>query len=283
MTTIPSNVRTKVQHHRPMPFADLRWPASAIWRPGEPDIRTIGLADLKDAVARGIDDFRAMPSHALYLVILYPLIGLALSWMLLGANLLPLVYPMIMGFALIGPVAAIGLYELSRRREAGLETSAWHALDVLRSPSIGAILRMGLVLLALFYTWMITARAIYTQYFGDAVPAGFSAFVNEVLTTPAGWKLMLVGNAVGLLFALLAFVISVVSIPMLVDRDVGAAVAIRASIRSVVENLLTMALWGLFVTILLLAASLPLFVGLAVALPVLGHATWHLYRRLVAE
>ena len=266
---------------RPLPGVDLRWPASAIWRPGEPEIQIIGISDLKDALAKGVDDFMAMPSHAIFITIIYPLIGLLLFGLALGSNFLPLVYPMVAGFTLIGPVAAVGLYELSRRREQGQEVWAWNAFDILRSPSIGSILRLGLVLVALFFVWLVVARSIYAQYFGGVVFSTAADFVHDVFTTPAGTKLILVGNGVGLLFAVVALTISVVSFPMLADRNAGTAIAIRASIRSVIENPVTMAVWGLIVFSALLIGSLPFFVGLAVVLPVLGHATWHLYRKVV--
>jgi uncharacterized membrane protein len=262
---------------------DLRWPASAIWRPGEPTVSRIGLADLRDAVAKGIDDFKAIPSHAIFLIIVYPIVGLILFRLTFGYDVLPLIFPLIAGFALIGPVASLGLYELSRRREKGLDASAWHAFDVLRSPSIGAIARLGLLLLVIFITWLVVAQAMYVGIFGKWVPASLEEFAHRVLTTPAGWQLIIVGNVCGFLFAVLVLVISVVSFPMLVDRNVGAATAVRTSVRAVLANPMTMAMWGLFVAAALVIGSLPFLFGLAVVLPILGHWTWHLYRKVVAS
>jgi uncharacterized membrane protein len=261
---------------------DLRWPASAIWRPGEPTVSRIGLADLRDAVAKGIDDFKAIPSHAIFLIIIYPIVGLILFRLTFGYDMLPLIFPLIAGFALIGPVASLGLYELSRRREKGLDASAWHALDVLRSPSIGAIARLGLLLLVIFFTWLVVAQAMYVGIFGNWVPASLEEFAHRVLATPAGWHLIIVGNGSGFLFAVLVLVISVVSFPMLVDRNVGAATAVRTSVRAVLANPMTMAMWGLFVAAALVIGSLPLLFGLAIVLPILGHSTWHLYRKVVS-
>ena len=261
---------------------DLRWPASAIWRPGEPTVSRIGLADLRDAVAKGIDDFKAIPSHAIFLIIIYPIVGLILFRLTFGYDRLPLIFPLIAGFALIGPVASLGLYELSRRREKGLDASAWHAFDVLRSPSIGAIARLGLLLLVIFFTWLVVAQAMYVGIFGNWVPASIEEFAHRVLTTPAGWQLIIVGNVCGFLFAVLVLVISVVSFPMLVDRNVGAATAVRTSVRAVLANPMTMAMWGLFVAAALVIGSLPLLFGLAIVLPILGHSTWHLYRKVVS-
>jgi uncharacterized membrane protein len=249
--------------------------------PAHPSIRRIGFADLKDALAKGVDDFMAMPTHAMFLCMIYPIIGLVLARLAFGYSILPLLYPLVSGFVLVGPLAALGLYELSRRREAGLPGAAMHAFDVLRSSSIGAIVVLGLLLLLIVGVWLAIANAIYVADFGYAPPASFASFIHEVLTTPAGWNLIVVGNAVGFCFAVIVLTISVVSFPMLLDRDVGAAVALLTSIRAVAENPLVMAAWGLIVAVLLTLGSLPFFLGLTVVLPVLGHATWHLYRKVV--
>ena len=246
-----------------------------------PQIRKIGVADLKYALTRGLDDFLAMPSHAVFLCLIYPIIGLALARMAMGSNVLPLLFPIAAGFALVGPFAALGLYEMSRRREAGLDVAWKHALDVFRSPSIGAIAVLGLMLVAIFLVWVAVAQAIYVAYFGYTPAAAMGDFFHEVLTTPAGWGLIVVGNGVGFLFAVLALTLTVVSFPLLLDRDVGVATAILTSVRAVLANPVPMAMWGFIVAALLAIGSLPVLLGLTVVLPVLGHATWHLYRKAV--
>jgi uncharacterized membrane protein len=248
---------------------------------GHLSIRRIDPADLMDVLAKGWADFSAMPSHAVFLCLVYPIIGIALAGLTLGYALLPLLYPLAAGFALIGPFAAIGLYELSRRREHGVEVSARDALDVVHSPSIGAIVALGILLMLLFLIWVATAHAIYVAHFGYAAPTSIVQFLHEVFATPAGWSLIFIGNGVGFVFAVVALVISAVSFPLLLDRDVGAAVALTTSVRAVLTNPVTMALWGLIVAAALFVGSLPVFLGLPVVLPVLGHATWHLYRKLV--
>ncbi|MEA2978535.1 MAG: hypothetical protein QOF09_358 [Alphaproteobacteria bacterium] len=246
-----------------------------------PSIRTITLSDLREALAKGWDDFSAMPSHAIFLCLIYPLVGIFLIGLAFGYSVLPLLFPLAAGFALIGPVAAVGLYELSRRREAGLDSHWTHAFDVLRSSSLPAIVALGLILMGIFLAWLGSAQALYQSLFGYLPPTSYTQFIRDVLTTPAGWSLIFWGNLIGFGFAVWALVISVVSFPMLVDRDVGAAAAITTSARAVMANPVTMAAWGFIVAALLLIGSLPAFIGLAVVMPVLGHATWHLYRKVV--
>ena len=246
-----------------------------------PVIRTIGLSDLHRALQLGWEDFKAVPSHAIILCVIYPVLGLVLARTVLGYSVLPLLFPLAAGFALLGPFAALGLYELSRRRESGAQATAWNALEVLRSPSFGAMLGLGVLLLALFVTWVATAQAIYVAAFGYEGATGIRDFVTHVVTTSEGWWLIFVGCGVGFLFALVALCISVVSFPLMLDRHAGAGDAMVTSLRAVARNPVPMAIWGLIVAVLLVAGSLPFFLGLAVVIPLLGHATWHLYRKLI--
>ncbi len=246
-----------------------------------PKVRKIGTADLKDALSKGLDDFKAMPSHVVFLSIIYPVLGLVFARVASGYELLPLLFPLIAGFALIGPVAAVGLYELSRRREQGLETSWKSAFGVLQSRSIGAIAGLGVILMIIFLLWLAAAHAIYVLTMGSAAPVSISEFLREILTTARGWALIVIGNGVGFLFALLVLTISVVSFPLLLDRNIGVVTAVLTSVRAVLESPKTMALWGLIVAGALVVGSMPFFVGLAVVMPVLGHSTWHLYRKVV--
>lgn len=248
--------------------------------PLHPAVRKIGPADLREALRRGLEDFRAKPSHVIFLCIIYPLVALVLSQVILGHRLLPILFPLAAGFALVGPVAAVGLYEISRRREAGLGLSWWDALEVVRPPRVWSIFSLGLVLAALFVAWQTAAVAIYRATLG-AFPESIGQFVELLFTTAEGWTLIVAGNVVGLLFAVVALAVGVVSFPMLVDRPVEPVVALWTSVRAVLHNPVTMLLWGLIVAVALALATLPLFIGLAVVMPILGHATWHLYRRSV--
>ncbi|MCC6470465.1 MAG: DUF2189 domain-containing protein [Alphaproteobacteria bacterium] len=246
-------------------------------------IRRITAADLRDALRKGFDDFGACRSDVLFLCIIYPVAGLLLARLAFGYDMVPLLFPLASGFALIGPLAGLGLYEMSRRREQGVHSSLPDAFSVVRSPSFGAIAALGLLLLAIFVVWLGVAQAIYDATLGPKPPESIAAFVHAVLTTQAGWTMIGLGMGVGFLFALLALTISVVSFPLLLDRVVPLRAAIGTSVRAVIANPGPMALWGLIVACGLAIGSIPALLGLIVVMPVLGHATWHLYRRVVAR
>ncbi len=246
-------------------------------------IREIGTADLRDALARGLSDFMEQPTHLIFLCAIYPVVGLFVARLVAGYEVLPLLFPLVAGFSLIGPLAATGLYELSRRRELGLDLAWWHVFDVIHSPSRPAIVALGVAMAAIFVVWLIAAQTIFTLMFGNWVPASIGEFSRQVFATSSGWALIVVGCGVGFVFAVAVMTISVVSLPMLLDRDVGAMRAVQTSVRAVRANPRTMMIWGLIVVGTLLIGSLPLFVGLAIVLPVLGHSTWHLYRKVVVR
>lgn len=246
-----------------------------------PQIRSLGYDDLLEALVLGFQDFMALRSDVMFIVLFYPLIGAALAWFAVNADLLPYLFPLAAGFALIGPVAATGLYELSRRREAG-ETPGWgDALTPLRSPSFAPILGLGLYLLGIFLAWMITAGVIFQVTLGSA-PASEAGFLAQVFTTDAGWAMIALGIPVGAIFAAVVLSISIVSFPLLVERNVGLPAAVVTSWRVTRANPGPVLTWGAIVAGLLALGSAPLFLGLIVIMPVLGHATWHLYRRAVA-
>jgi uncharacterized membrane protein len=247
-----------------------------------PIVRHITVHDVTTALREGFGDFMDRPSHYLFLGLIYPIVGIILGFWTSGANALPLLYPLATGFALLGPLFGIGLYEISRREEKGQDTSWVHAFEVLRSPAIPSIIGVGIGLFALFYAWLATAETLYQSFLGLAAPASLGEFAYELFNTPEGQTLILWGNAIGLLFALVTLFTTVIAFPLLLDRDVGAAVAVTTSVRAVATNLGPMLLWGLIVALLLVVGSIPLFIGLAVVIPVLGHATWRLYRKVIA-
>ena len=246
-----------------------------------PDVRRITFADLRDALAKGFGDFTAFRDDALFICLIYPAAGLALALAMSNAGLLPLIFPLFAGFALIGPFAAVWLYEMSRRRERG-ETVSWiEGFKVFGTSSAAAIFKLGLLLIAIFGLWLATAMEIYRRTIGPEMPASAGSFIHDVLATPAGWALIGVGVGTGLIFALVVLSISAVSFPLLLDRHVSVSTAIATSVRAMRVNPAPMLAWGLIVATGVLVAMIPVLIGLVVALPVLGHATWHLYRKVV--
>jgi len=250
---------------------------------GQPEIRNINFEDIKDALRLGVADFTAKPSHIFFLCLFYPIIGLFLSRLIFGYEVLPWLFPVVAGFTLVGPIAAIGLYELSRRREQGLDISLWNVFDVMKSPSIRGIAILSIVIAAIFVAWLFIAQLVYSVTFDGAVPTSFTGFISDVFTTSQGWTLIVVGGGIGAVIAIMVLAISVVSLPMLLDKNVSASQAVQTSVRNASVNPVMMSTWGLIVVGLLILGSIPFFIGLAVVLPVLGHATWHLYRKVVVS
>jgi len=248
-----------------------------------PVIRKIEIKDIREALEEGLNDFWAMPSHAAFLGLVYPLCGMVLAYAPSYQNALQLLFPLASGFALVGPFAAVGLYEMSRRRELGLEISWKYAFNVLRSPSIPSIAALGALLLTIFAAWILSSQWLYTALYGPTPPAVFVDFLQQVASTERGWLLVSAGCFIGFCFAAVTLAVSVVSFPLLLDRDAGALTAVATSIKTVLKNPVPMALWGLIVAAALLIGSLPFFIGLTLVVPVLAHATWHLYRKVIVR
>jgi uncharacterized membrane protein len=255
-------------------------------------VRRITSEDVKRSLSDGWNDFMEMRGDILFLAILYPLIGIAAAVATVGSPLLPLFLPIAAGVGLLGPVAAVGFYEMARRRESGLHSNWAHFLDVRKRPSFDEIAAVSGLLFAIFGLWLLAAAGLYILLWGVWNPPWLSSyvwydphslgeFVTRLFTTARGWALILIGGAIGVVFATLVLAVSVVSMPMLVDCDVGAAKAVRTSIRATRDNAGPMLRWGVIVAALLVAGSIPLFIGLAVVLPWLGYSTWHLYTRLI--
>ena len=239
------------------------------------------MADLTDALTKGIDDFKAMPTHLVHFCWIYPVVILVGAKSYAGSDVLPLAFPLLTGYTLIGPIVATGMYELSRRRETGRDISRMHAFEVVRSPSIRSIAILSILLMLIYFIWLFTARGLYNLYFGGYEPESIMGFIDQIFTTGAGWGLIVVGCTIGFIFAAVVFTMSVMSFPLLLDRDVGLMTAVGTSVRAVVRNPITMFIWGVIIAVTLGVASIPFFVGIAIVMPVLGHATWHLYRKTV--
>lgn len=243
-------------------------------------VATIGMSDIRAALGAGFEDFLACRTDVIFLCVFYPVFGLVLGYVVLGHGLLALLFPLASGFALVGPVAGLGLYAMSRARERG-GTMRWgDAFGVLAAPGFGRIALLSLAMVAELLVWLWAAFAVYVLTLGPKPPISMGLFLRDVIATPAGHAMAAIGVLLGLGFAVLALLLFL-AFPLLLDRDVGLAVAIRGSVRAVMANKRTMAVWGLIVAGALVVGSIPAFLGLVVVLPVLGHATWHLYRRVM--
>jgi len=247
-----------------------------------PMVQTLTMQDLRACLKAGYQDFLDTRADAIFIVLIYPIAGLLMFGIGLNRNMVPLLAPLIAGFALVGPVAAVGLYEISRKREQGGEVHWLDAFGVFRSPSFGAILALGFYLVMLLLIWLMVAQSLYTQTLGPEAPTSFTAFAADVFTTGAGWAMIVIGTLIGFLFALVALAISVVSFPLLLDKKVGLPVAVVTSVRVLRHNPGVILAWGFIVAAMLVIGAIPMLLGLIVVMPVLGHATWHLYRRAVA-
>jgi uncharacterized membrane protein len=246
-----------------------------------PQTRHLTTQDLRAALAKGWADVQAFRSDVIFVCLLYPIIGGLLVALAVSGAYIQLLFPILTGFALTGPVAAIGLFEMSRRREKGMPTS-WLALfDVIRSPKFGGILVLSLFHLVVFMVWIMLANLLFNMTLGPEVPDSITALMREVVTTPAGWLLAIVGTFAGFCLAVAVLAISVVSFPLLLDRDVSLAVAVTTSVQVARENPVVIATWGLIVAGTLALGAIPALLGLVLVLPLLGHATWHLYRAAV--
>ena len=251
-------------------------------RSNEIGIRTIGLNDLWQSLKQGYDDFNATPRVGMFLTVLfYLLFALLLTLWLVRGNLLHLAFPIVAGFTLIGPVVSVGLFEMSRRRERGLDVSWGSTFDFVHSASFAPILALSVVMMLLYVAWLFMAQFLYFGLFGGDSPVSASDFVTQLVTTRRGAALIWYGVLLGFMFSFTALAISAVAFPLLLDRPASAATAVAVSIRAVASNLMVMAVWGVIVVLLLAAGAIVFLIGLAAVLPILGHATWHLYRKVV--
>jgi uncharacterized membrane protein len=249
--------------------------------PPAPRVRHIVEADLTWALAEGWSDFKAKRGDLIVLALIYPIVGLLAASAAFDERILPLFFPLVAGMSILGPAVASGFYELARRREAGLDSNWLHFVDPLKGRSRFPLAVLTGVLAVLFVAWVFAAALIYLATVAAETPVGVSGFVHALFATPRGWALIIVGNLVGFVFAAVTVTLSLVSFPLVVDKSLGAGAALATSIRAVRANPALAASWGLRVAALLVLGSIPLFIGLAIVLPVLGYATWHLYTRLI--
>lgn len=251
---------------------------------GQPQPAPIAIAsdltvsDLLAALSAGWRDFLAQPKFGLFFASIFAVAGIVLSYLMIAKGETTWLIPVVSGFPLIAPFTAVGLYEVSRRREAGLQLYWGAILGAVGGRGDGQILSMGVIMFVAFGFWMIVAHAVFAIFLAEA---GLGSNPLALFTIPAGVAMLVVGSIVGGIMALVFYMTTVVSLPMLVDRDVDFITAIIASLRAFRRNRLVLLVWAAVIAGLLFLAMLPVFAGLLVALPVLGHATWHLYRRTI--
>ena len=244
-------------------------------------INHLDMKDVRAALADGIADFRRYPVFGLFFGGIYALGGLFIVVVLSLYHLPWMIIPVAIGFPLIGPFVAVGLYEISRRHERG-EPISWRGIltEVFRQRE-RQLSWMAFVVLFVFWIWIYQVRLLLALFLGFKIPASLAAFATIVTTTPEGMLFLLVGTIVGGVIATVLFSLTVISMPLLLDQEIDFVTAMLTSIRTVTENPTPMLTFGLIVAATAVISMLPLFAGLFVALPVLGHATWHLYRRAI--
>jgi len=246
----------------------------------DPVVRPITFGDVAEAMIEGLRDFQAAPLLGMALGALYCVAGIAVVLSVTTLGMSYLAYPLVAGFALIGPFVAIGFYEISRKREAGERPGLGDVLRTMTSRS--EIGWMAFVTLFVFIMWMYQVRFLMALFFGlNASFVSLTQFIAVVLTTNEGLLFLLVGNIIGAFLAAVMFSLTVVSFPLLLDRDVDCVTAMVTSVRAVVKSPAPLLGWAAVIVVLLVISALPFFLGLIVVLPVLGHATWHLYRRII--
>lgn len=246
-----------------------------------PVVNKIGLEDISIALRKGVQDFVALRTDVMFIVMIYPLIGALMALAAFNSSFAPYLFPFASGFALLGPLAAIALYEMSRRREMGRQATWAHGLHVIRSPRIGPIVVLGMYLVMIFTAWMVSAHVILRETVGPVTGMGFMTFMELVFSSEAGAALIMIGVPVGAMFAALVLVVGNVAFPLMLDRNIGVPKAVATSIKVARKNPVTIGAWGFVIAVMLVLGSIPMFLGLIVVMPVLGHASWHLYRRAV--
>jgi len=246
----------------------------------DPIVRKIEVSDIFEALAQGLRDFQKAPTVGLILGAICAAVGAGVVWLLYAAEMAYFAYPLAAGFAIICPFLAAGIYEVSRRLETGEEISFGSVWS--RVIGRSEIRWMGFVTVFIYVMWMYQIRFLLAVFLGyTSISASFTEFLEVVFTTTEGWTFLLVGNLVGMILSAILFTVSVVSFPIVLDRDTDFVTAMITSIRSVGENPFPMLVWGAIIVALLVVSALPAFLGLLIVMPILGHATWHVYRKVV--
>ena len=249
--------------------------------PAMPAVAEVGFADIRESLMLGLADFSDAPRFGLFFGVIFAAIGMVIVLALTRWDMAWMIYPFAIGFPLIGPFAAAGLYEVSRRREIGMPLGWNEILSAVWAQRRREFSWMAFTMLFFFWIWMYRVRLLIALFLGRMSFSTLERFIDVVLMTPQGWLFLAVGHIVGAALALILFSITVISMPLLMDREYDFITAMITSVKVVLASPAAMLGWGIVVTLAVIAACIPFFLGLLVVLPVLGHATWHLYRRAV--
>ncbi len=246
-----------------------------------PAVNALTFDDLKTCLSSGISDFRKATVFGIFFGGVFALGGIFIIQSLLVWKKIWMIYPVIISFPLIGPFAAVGLYEVSRRLQSG-QPLAWNEiLSVVWNQASRELRWMAFVMLFVFWVWMYQVRLLIALILGQMSFSTWSEFFEIVAFTPQGWTFVIIGHVVGAFLALFLFSITVVSFPILLERDIDFITAMITSVSTVFKSPVVMLSWGVFVTLAVMASFIPAFLGLLVVLPVLGHTTWHIYKKAV--
>ncbi len=250
--------------------------------PGIPDVNTMSFATLGECLRLGVSDFGRAPLFGLFFGGIFAFGGIFIVQMLYSTEKGWMIYPMMVGFPLIGPFAAVGLYEVSRRLSNDMPLNWNEILTVVVTQRRRELPWMAFVILFIFWIWMYQVRLLLALILGRMSFTSFNSFFEIIATTPEGWTFILVGHIVGACFALFLFSITVVSLPLLLDRELDFISAMITSVQTVIKSPFVMLSWGVCVTLSIMISFIPLFLGLLIVLPILGHTTWHIYKKAVA-
>jgi uncharacterized membrane protein len=251
-------------------------------RPGGlPKVNPLTTRDLRDCLISGLSDFARAPAFGLFFGAMVALFGIGIVAALTIFDTPWLIYPFAIGFPLVGPFLAVGLYEVSRRLQAGSPLTWSGVTGVILAQRSREFIWMAFVVLFVFWIWMYQIRLLLAVFLGQLSFSSFDAFTQVLLHTPQGLMFLVFGHVIGAVLALSLFSLTVIAMPMLLDREVDFITAMITSVKAVIISPVPMLGWGIIITLAVIAACLPFFLGLVIVLPVLGHATWHIYKKAV--
>ncbi|WP_093164790.1 DUF2189 domain-containing protein [Aliiruegeria lutimaris] len=248
---------------------------------GMPEVNKVTADDITASLKAGFSDFLARPVMSGFFGLFYAVFGILLVWCLVWLGKIWMVIPAVIAFPLVAPFAAAGLYEMSRRLQTG-ESFGWSdILTVMANQRKREMGWMAFVTLFILWVWFYQFRTVLVIVLKDSSFSDLDGFLHTVLFTPEGWTFLAIGSCVGALLSAVLFSVTVVAMPMLLEREMDFISAMITSVRVVTENPVVMLSWAAIISVTMLLSLVPAFLGLIFTLPILGHTTWHLYQRAV--